>query len=543
MKHLIKPLTSLLSAALIFAFAQQTFAAEAGKAPQPRQADELAFGVHEDSTEMKKIELEEWLVWRASKDLSQFVPLEHFKVYANVEFKNERNSVRRVSNVNLTMFGTIASFVTSDRPVPHQGLFGKVHKLEMTLVVSDDVSPKTVEAMHKVMLAKVPIISKDRVVSNVIHMDRPAWGFANFMREYKMPIAALFLLGIFMFGMFHIIKNVKIQTSLRVGPYEHVVAAPAAHAQKPKALSPLTPVEMMTTGEETPVPDAPVVEESTYTEPGKELLGSLFAKTLESLELRKLRSHVLTLSLDECVTYVKSDTRWAGLMVSLMTPARAEKVMARLTPEERKKVIAQTFDIDPAVAVKKADEIVKSFDLYRGKKSQDVSTNDRLAVYLDQIGPYEEERVFQELLSRREYERFANVVRHAVPTELLTKVPFAAVQNAVLRLTHDDRVELIAFSPNDVVEQVWKALAKTDDAAKALIQEEVKKCQGKMRGGDQVPSRALGRLMKEVRDSLRQNYQYAEAVKPHNENFIWTRTKGLQGAEHKHHQVAKKHVA
>jgi hypothetical protein len=49
--------------------------------------------------------------------------------------------------------------------------------------------------------------------------------------------------------------------------------------------------------------------------------------------------------------------------------------------------------------------------------------------------------------------------------------------------------------------------------------------------------------MKEVRDSLRQNYQYAEAVKPHIENFIWTRTKGLQGAEHKHHPVAKKHVA
>ncbi len=123
-------------------------------------------------------------------------------------------------------------------------------------------------------------------------------------------------------------------------------------------------VEMLATDVENQKPEDTVVEEPTYTEPGKELLGSMFAKTLESLELRKLRSHVLTLSLDECVTYVKSDTRWAGLMVSLMTSARAEKLMARLSPEERKKVVAQTFDIDPAVAVKKADEITKSFDFF-----------------------------------------------------------------------------------------------------------------------------------------------------------------------------------
>jgi len=503
------------------------------------EATPTSFGVHENAQEIKKLELEEWLVWRITKDLSQFVSLEHFKVYANVEFKNERNSVRRVSNLNLSMFGTVASVVSVDRPVPHQGLFGKVAKLELSLVVSSEVSARTVEAMTKVMRVKIPIIAPERITSNVIHMDRPAWNVTQFLREYKSPIFWWTLAGILLFALFHISKHLRIQTSFRVGP----AVAPAPEEvvpELPTSLVPLTPVEAITEhlvhGKPAPYAVKPgfvAAPGDQRSQPGHELSGSLFAKTLESLELRKLRSLALTMSLEECVTYVKANTPWSAVMMSLLTPEKAEKVMARLTPEERKKMMLQTLDLDAAQVAAQAEEIHKSFSLYRGQKSEDTKGSERLVVYLDQVGPFEEEKVFQELLTRRDYERFANLVRHALPTELLPKLPEAAFHASFLRMTHDDRIELLAFSPKEIVDRAWKALGHSSEIGKSLIHEEVKKLQEKIRGGDSVPSKALGRLMSEVRNSLRQNYEFAEVVKPFVEHFIWQRTKGLQGVEYK----------
>src|SRR5690606_14394165 len=166
--------------------------------------EEGRFGLAENSGEWRQQELEQWLEQRLTKDIANFVPEHMFNVYVTVTFKNERNSVRRVTNVNLSKFGAVTSLVRVDGVKPHQGIFGKVSKLDVTVLVDDDVAPSTIAGIEAVIKNQIPIIDTHRINTNVVRMDRPSPGLAAWLKQFESVIATCLVTAIICLFLFYL---------------------------------------------------------------------------------------------------------------------------------------------------------------------------------------------------------------------------------------------------------------------------------------------------------------------------------------------------
>ncbi|MCB0350322.1 MAG: hypothetical protein KDD38_04005 [Bdellovibrionales bacterium] len=180
--------------------------------------EESTFGLEQGSKEWKKKELEDWLSHKISLDLAQFVPTELFKVYADAEFKNSKNTTRKVSNVSLSMLGTVATIVETERAKPQLGLFDRIAKLDVTLVVADSVPEKTVEAMLTVIAKRVPLLDSSRLNTQVVRLERPTPTFSQWLKEFKGVIGGLFALAMLVFAAYQILQKIRIKGSIQFGP-------------------------------------------------------------------------------------------------------------------------------------------------------------------------------------------------------------------------------------------------------------------------------------------------------------------------------------
>lgn len=204
--------------------------------------EEAAFGLEQNSKEWKKKEFEDWITNKIVIDLSQFVPAELFKVYVDAEFKNPKNYSRKISNVNLSMLGTVATIVETEKARPQLGLFDRIEKLNLTLVVADSVPEKTVEAMLTVIAKRVPLLNSNRLNMQVVSLERPSLTFTQWLKEFQGVIGGLFALAIACFAAFKILQKVRIRGSLQFGPantqeHEHVEKHSDAEADSHESTS------------------------------------------------------------------------------------------------------------------------------------------------------------------------------------------------------------------------------------------------------------------------------------------------------------------
>jgi Mg/Co/Ni transporter MgtE len=280
----------------------------------------------------------------------------------------------------------------------------------------------------------------------------------------------------------------------------------------------LVPVEQMSHG----------VSPRAYGPPGIE--DSLVGATQTAIELRRIRSLLLGMTIEECVNVCRADAWLGAVVTTLLTPEKARKVTTQLLPEERKKIIAESLRWNPETVAADAAQIMEKIQAYKYERLGAENLAERLRVYLDQVGPDGEEKVFEELLAAGRHSDFAWLVRDALPTSLLEYVPDSLLQSVLTHMSYRDQVELLAFAPKNISERVWNLLPGSSKKAKSLIESDVEKKQKEIQFGDPVPHEALGLLMTVVRQALRTDSIWYEHVKPYVEQYIFQRTKGLEGS-------------
>lgn len=500
-----------------------------------------SFGVTQGSKEWKEQELEEWFKWRISKDLAQFIEPELFNVFVEVTMLNSSNSVRRVSNVNLSMFGTVASLVKQTRANPRKGLFGQVHRLDVTLVAAESLNATTVEGMLKVIRKNIPMIKQDKIHTSVVKIDPPGLGLLGWIRELKGLIGVLLVLGLVLWVAKSVLKQVKFQGTIRLGaqpvsaqgvsivPDAMKTKIPGAPTHKPVSEGPiagLVPLELLGQGYE-------VTEEVETEDMPEDLLEkSMLEDTEVAIELRKIRSLLLGMSIDECVNVCKADPYLGAVVSTLLTPDKATKVTARLLPDDRKKMIAATMEWDSAKVAQNAKSIVENIKRFKFGKVESGKLGERMSVYLDQVGPDGEEKVFEELLSGGRHTDFAWLVRDALPTALLEHVPDELIASVLTHISYEDQVEILAFSPQNISDRVWKLVPMSSLQVKSLVESDVQKKRNEVQYGDPVSHGSLGILMRVVRKALRTNREWFAHVEPHVEDWIFSRTQGAEGKKH-----------
>jgi hypothetical protein len=516
---------------LINLFLSSVLLASVGTAHAADQnGDVTSFGVVQGSKDWKEQQLEEWLVWQTSKDLAQFVSPELFNVYVDIEMKNERNTIRTVSNVNLSMFGTVAKIVKRDVPKPNQGLFGQIAKMDVTLVVADRVHQSTVDAMVQIIRKRVPFVEPHRITASVVKVDPPSLGVVGWLREMKNIIGSLLFLGVLFVGVSYLLKNAKFHGVIRIGtsPVEaKEVTVAGGTALVPGATKAvMLPMELLSQG--FTLEDVPEVEGDEPSDLDKTML----AETETALELRRIRTLLLGMSIEECINVCRSEAFLGAIVTTLLTPEKARKVTSRLSPEVKHKIVLETVKFKPAEVARDAKGIIDRIKLHKYEKVSEKGLKERLSVYLDQVGPEGEEKVFDELLKTGRTSDFAWLVRDALPTRLLEYVPDALIKSVLSHMPYNDQVEILAFSPKEIVDRVWRLLPTNTLGRRALVEADVTQRQKSVQFGDPVSHQALGILLTVVREALRTNQEWYNFVKPHVEQFIFQRTKGLEGSSH-----------
>ena len=492
--------------------------------------EEATFGLEQNSKEWKKAELEDWLATKISTDLLQFVPGELFKVYVNALYKTPGGNQKKITNVNLTMIGTVATLVSQEQSKPQLGLFDRVSKLEVTLVVSDGVPQKTVDAMVTMISQRVPVLSKDKIETAVVRLDRPSLTFIAWLKEFKGVLLTVALFGLLLFALVQLLQKVKFKGSFQIGPMREAVdQQPVKNESAPPYM---TPVEMIVNGHELKDQYTPTLPVGAQTVVENQPIESLLPETEKSLKLRKIRSSLLTMKISDCVQMAKQDYELGAIAINLLDVDRAAKIVRQLSSEEKKSVIEKTLNWNSDLVSKASEKYIEKIKSYQTPIENLPQISKKLAVYLDQVGPEAEEKVFNELLAKGEFEKFAAMVRDAIPTQLLSFVPGEVLKVTLTHLSHDDRLELLAFAPADLQEKIWENLPDTTKNVKSIIKKDVERRRSDIRLGDPVPHQALGRLVCKIREALRKNVNWSESVRPHIEGWIYTKTKGVEGRPH-----------
>ena len=501
--------------------------------------EEATFGLKQDSTEWKRLEMEEWLVFKLSEELARFVPREHFTVYADVTFKAPGRRVVSVTKVNLSKFGQVATVVRGERVRPELGAFDKVSKLQLTLVVSKEVDQSTVKAMVDILKARVPVIDRERIFAKTYRMKAPPQNLQAWIRELK-PFLML-ALGLALGGylLLLILQRVRISWSWNITPRPQAERArPRDHHEGVNHdgwvghLPPATPLEALTD---------PVVTKSAIREDFPEGLemgaaNSLVATNDHHIRLRKLRNILLSLSVAESAAAAKADANVGAVMGLLLPPSRSREVLARLSEVDKKKVYKASLHWSEARVAQEAVGIAEQIKTFR-KTQVDVTKGGHhaLATYVEQIGAEGEESFYQNLIETGRCEDLAVVAHWVPPSTILEQVDDEVLFGFWTRLHLKDRMELLAYADRELADRLMQKLEHKDFAKKAHFEQRVARLRKEL-----DPSRrsemayvAWNRLLAVARAAYRQSPELQEKLRGAIDSWLWNRTKGVVGVQAK----------
>lgn len=471
--------------------------------------EEGMFGVEQDSLEWKRAELEEFIVFRTTRDLTPFIPQDKFRVQAQVTFKEATPSnYRPPTNVNIPLLGTVAQLVQGgERPQPKQGLFNKVARLDLTLIVAAEVEQSTVDSMSKLMLQKVPVLKKDKVFLEVVRFKTPGLGAVGWIREFKGLITALCLVSVLLIGLFFTMPKLRFQTYVKVGP------VPRADGI---GIAPIFPG--FTNLQQTMLVPANA---------GDNLGQAGLPQTINATELKRLRSAAMTLSIADCIDLIKTDSRLGSILVSLLPQDKATRVVAQLPEVLRKELTMKTLEWTAESLIKNSEALMAAMQKFRGSAHLSKDQSERLSIFVDQVGPENEEAVFGELVRMQKFEELKLAVRQSPPASLIAEFPMDILAAAFERLSFHERACLVATCENKLAERVCPAKSRDPMHVNILMEVEyIRKDPIAMAEGNSV----WPRFVVIVREALQKNPKFMTAVAPHINDWLWHRSNGVVGA-------------
>lgn len=499
--------------------------------------EEATFGLKQDSTEWKRIEMEEWMVTKLSSELERFVPREHFAVYADVMFKAPEARVVSVTEVHLAKFGQVATVVRGERSRPELGAFDKISRLDLTLVVSQDISESTVQAMLDVLKARVPVVDKARIATKMYRMSRPPATLQSWVREVQPLLLLAVGLGVVGMILILLLQRVRVSWSWNMAPAERSESTALeasgnetenwAGNHPPKIpLEALVDSNVKTSAVREDFPEADSLAEAN----------ALVDTHDHHVRIRKLRNILLTLSVAECAQAAKADPHLAAVMSLILPASRTREILARLTESERKQVYKTSLGWSEK---RLADEAVGIAEKIKGFRRQRVDETNggyhALATYVEQMGAQGEDDFYQSLIETGRCQDLAVIAHWVPPSAIIENVSDELLFGFWTRLHLKDRLELLAYADIELSQRLLKKIEHKDFSKKAHFEHRMVRLRQAL-----DPSRrsemayvAWNRLLAVARNAYRQSTELQAQLHDDIDAWLWTRTKGVVGVQPK----------
>lgn len=499
--------------------------------------EEATFGLKQDSTEWKRIEMEEWLVNKLSNELERFVPRQHFTVYADVVFRAPEARVVSVTEVHLAKFGQVATVVRGERSRPELGVFDKISRLDLTLVVSQDISEATVQAMLDILKARVPVVDKSRIATKMYRMSQPPASLQTWVRELQPMLLLAVGIGLMGLMLILLLQRVRVSWSWNVAPVERSESRGVdTQAEESESWAgnhpPKVPLEALV---DTNVRTAAVRDDF----PEADSLGeanALVDTHDHHVRIRKLRNILLTLSVAECARAAKADPHLAAVMGLVLPASRTREIMARLTEAERKQIYKTSLGWNEK---RLADEAVGIAEKIKGFRREKVDESKggfhALATYVEQIGAQGEDGFYQGLIETGRCQDLAVIAHWVPPSAVLENVNDDLLFGFWTRLHLKDRLELLAYADVELSNRLLKKIEHKDFAKKAHFEHRMVRLRQAL-----DPSRrsemayvAWNRLLAVARSAYRQSTELQAQLHDDIDAWLWNRTKGVVGVQPK----------
>jgi len=490
-----------------------------------------AFGVERGSIEWKRAEMEEWLVKKATQSLSDFIKPNQFKVRARVTFREPSKAKKSVTHVNIGMFGTVAVLETGgEKAKPELGMFEKIARIDITLIVSDKVSESTAHNMALLIQQGIPVVKTDRIFTEVVRLEAPKMTYVDWIREFKWVIGLLGLAGLFFLAMYYILPRIRFQTAIKLGPAQ-AAAPPTVEALPFGKLrdAMMIPLEMMTPEEsaDSEVKGTGPVYSAAQSQ-GEDLMNSLLPQTLAAVELRRLRSLAMTLSIKECIDLIRSDVVLGSILVNLLPADKTTSILSQLAESDLNDLRTATLEWTSESLAKDAAALMETIRGFRSKGPSRTASSEKLKVFVEQVGPENEAGVFADLVRMERFEELAELARKSPPVELLPEFPFECLFAAFERLNFKEKANVLAVCPKPMADRLvpMKSL-ETVHPALRLEMERIKEDESAL-------AKAQGAWQKFVnlaREAQHSNPAWGQAVRPLVEGWLWKASRGVVGME------------
>lgn len=499
--------------------------------------DEAAFGVAQNSRAWQQAELEEWLVVRITKDISQFVSPEYFKVYANVEYKNLNRSGVRSQSINLPMLGTVATITSHERSRPEMGIFDKIAKVDVTLIVSEHVQQSTVDAMTMIMKKKVPVIDQSRVETNVVRVERPQMGFVDWLKEFKWTIALVLVFGMLMYGLSQLLQKVKFRGAWHFGPLHaaknSIVNRGADFVQKFRSsdhesqdslVAQSQAVAPAASGDR---PNSMAAAASNHVAVSNDI-----AAHAKAISKRGFENWLNVMSVRDLIKMSKSDAELAAVVALHATKDKSARVMQALTLDEKKSVMELSQKWSQVVPTTLEAALTDKIRTFHAKIYALPTSHDDLLKYFEAAGLEQAESIYAELLTQKDHTLFKSLAQVSLPMDLLQQVPQDCVKAVVSQMPYSDRVDVLAFGPFELQTKIWNALPESLKKTEGMMRAEVKRMQSESNVHHEAAMKSLWRFANKIRMALRTNKVWSQEMESHVSKWVESRIRSAKESGH-----------
>jgi hypothetical protein len=178
----------------------------------------------------------------------------------------------------------------------------------------------------------------------------------------------------------------------------------------------------------------------------------------------------LLLSLDQevAVNFVKLYKNDAAVLLNLLRPKIAAKILDKLEMEESKDLISRSLVFDISA-------IKDNFAAFKGKlkefveKSKRRPFNNKILQMLPSFNPVKEKMLYAVLAQENLVTDMKRAASENFPSELVTKLPSEFLKTLLQKYDQTQRIQLLASLPDDTKQLMLATFAEEGSAAREMI--------------------------------------------------------------------------
>ena len=177
---------------------------------------------------------------------------------------------------------------------------------------------------------------------------------------------------------------------------------------------------------------------------------------------------LLSLDLEVAVNFVKSHSNEAPVLLNLLRPKVAGKILDKLDMEESKELITKSlvFDFDTVKDnFKSFKDTLKDFVV----KSKRKPFNTKILQMLPNFNPNKEKMLYKVLAQENLQTDMKRAAADNFPSELVTKLPTAFLKSILQKYDQTIKVQLLASLDDDTKQLLLSTFAEEGSAAREMI--------------------------------------------------------------------------